>query len=186
MKLMKSYRLIIFLLVMVGLMPSMVAQETEGPSNARIDSRIFDNETETWYVTVYDTVCDEYRNVDGNGIVIHTTSGTYNMHFLTVDGNYYDSIVELHLTVKYSTARLLPPVSSCDSFYWDLNSETYHSTQTVNYVLPDITNAVGCDSTITLYLTVDYTRDYNDVHDTCDSYTWTDGVTYFASTTTPV
>ena len=176
MKLMKSYRLIIFLLVMAGLMPSMVAQETEGPSNARIDSRIFDNETETWYVTVYDTVCDEYRNVDGNGIVIHTTSGTYNMHFLTVDGNYYDSIVELHLTVKYSTARLLPPVSSCDSFYWDLNNETYHTSQTVNYVLPDITNAVGCDSIVILPLSVNHNSSWHSSVERCGSYLWIVGI----------
>ncbi len=44
--------------------------------------------------------------------------------------------------------------SAIDSFYWDVNQQTYTSSGTYSAT---ITNAAGCDSTITLELTMDFT-----------------------------
>ena len=45
-----------------------------------------------------------------------------------------------------------------------------------------LTNAAGCDSTVTLDLTINSSSTGTDVQTACDSYTWIDGITYTEST----
>ena len=47
-----------------------------------------------------------------------------------------------------------------------------------------MTNAAGCDSIVTLDLTINYSTTGTDVQTACDSYTWIDGNTYSASNNT--
>jgi uncharacterized protein YceK len=65
--------------------------------------------------------------------------------------------------------------SACDSFTW-IDGNTYiASNNTATYIL---TNIAGCDSIITLDLTInsDHTTDVQNV---CNDYfTWIDGITY--------
>ncbi len=69
--------------------------------------------------------------------------------------------------------------SACDSLVW--NGTTYTTSGQYQQVL---TNVGGCDSTVTLNLTVNFTKTGTDVQTACDSYTWLDGITYTASNST--
>ena len=75
----------------------------------------------------------------------------------------------------------LDTVIACDSYTW-INGTTYiFSNNTVTHTL---TNAAGCDSVVTLDLTIKYGTTGIDFITVCDSYTWIDGVTYTASNNT--
>lgn len=100
---------------------------------------------------------------------------------LMVGGNFYsynfswkNKIVRL-LNCVNSTATDI--ITSCDPYTW-IDGNTYSLTNnTATYVL---TNARGCDSIITLDLTINSTTG-TDVLTSCDSYTWIDGNTYTSS-----
>ena len=109
----------------------------------------------------------------------YTTSG---VHQATIT-NYLgcDSIVTLDLEVRYSNTGI-DVQNHCDSYTW-IDGITYtESTNTPTFV---VTNAAGCDSTVTLNLTIRKMTTGIDVQDHCDSYTWIDGITYTESTNTP-
>jgi uncharacterized repeat protein (TIGR01451 family) len=61
-----------------------------------------------------------------------------------------DSTVTLDLTISQPTAGS-ETVSTCDSYTWNTNGQTYN--QSGNYTTI-LTNAAGCDSTVTLDLTL--------------------------------
>ena len=48
-----------------------------------------------------------------------------------------------------------------------------------------LTNSVGCDSVVIFHLVVNQSTSYIEIVDTCDSFTWIDGVTYYESTNNP-
>ena len=70
-------------------------------------------------------------------------------------------------------------MTACDSFEW--NGETY--TESGSYTFSTL-NAEGCDSTITLALTINNTDLITDLHFACDSFIWIDGNTYYESNDT--
>ena len=47
-----------------------------------------------------------------------------------------------------------------------------------------LTNAAGCDSAVTLDLTINYSTLGTDVKTACESFTWIDGNTYTSSNNT--
>jgi hypothetical protein len=64
-----------------------------------------------------------------------------------------------------------------------MDGNTYNaSTNTPTWTL---TNAAGCDSVVTLDLTINYSNSGTDTQLACDTYTWMDGNTYTATTNTP-
>ena len=86
------------------------------------------------------------------------------------------------IDVKESFASF-DTVTACDSYTW-IDGNTYTgSNNTATYTL---TNAAGCDSVVTLDLTINYSATGIDTITACDSYTWIDGTTYTSSTTIPV
>ena len=93
------------------------------------------------------TACDEHVWND----ITYTQSGSYEQTFTAANG--CDSVVTLHLTVNHSTSSS-QTVEVCDSYTW-IDGITYTETPAVapTYTL---TNAVGCDSVITLNLTVNH------------------------------
>ncbi|MBP5496318.1 MAG: T9SS type A sorting domain-containing protein [Bacteroidales bacterium] len=120
---------------------------------------------------VYETACDSY---EWNGET-YTASGDHTMTFTSA--NSCDSVVTLHLTINSSTSYT-DVHDVCNSFTW-IDGNTYtESNNTATFTMP---NAAGCDSVITLNLTVRKATAYTDVHDVCDSYTWIDGTTYTES-----
>lgn len=121
------------------------------------------------------TVCDSYMWTDGN---TYTTSGTYTQTLTNAVG--CDSIATLDLTINNSTTGT-DAITTCDSYTW-IDGITYTSSNnTATHVL---TNAAGCDSTVTLDLTINYSNTGTDMITACDSYTWIDGVTYTSSNST--
>ncbi|BDS10696.1 T9SS type A sorting domain-containing protein [Aureispira anguillae] len=71
--------------------------------------------------------------------------------------------------------------TTCDSYTW-IDGNTYTSSNnTATFVL---TNMAGCDSIVTLDLTINTPTTGTDVQTACDSYTWIDGNTYTSSNNT--
>ena len=68
--------------------------------------------------------------------------------------------------------------TACDEFMW--NGDTF--TETGIYI-DTIPSQAGCDSIITLHLTINRTITTEETEVACDSYTWTDGKTYTESGT---
>ena len=122
------------------------------------------------------TACDSY---EWNG---NTYTASTNAPTLTLTNQYgCDSTVNLHLTVNYSTAAT-DVHTACDSYTWIDGNAYIASNNTATYTL---TNAVNCDSVVTLDLTVKYSTFVTDEQVACDSYTWQNGTTYTASTNAP-
>ena len=68
--------------------------------------------------------------------------------------------------------------TACDTYTW-IDGITY--TTSNNSATWTLTNASGCDSTVTLDLTITNSNTGTDVQTACDSYTWIDGNTYTTS-----
>ena len=93
-----------------------------------------------------------------------------------------DSTVTLNLTIRKMTTGI-DVQNHCDSYTW-IDGETY--TESTNEPTFTLTNAVGCDSVVTLNLTIRNKTYGIDVQNHCDTYTWINGITYTESTNTPV
>jgi hypothetical protein len=74
-------------------------------------------------------------------------------------------------------------ITECDSYTW-INGTTYTSNN--NSATYTLTNINGCDSVVTLNLTILTSVRDTQVVNACNSYTWLDGTTYTSSTNTPV
>ncbi len=116
------------------------------------------------------TACDSYTWVDGN---TYTSSNNTATHVLT-NAAGCDSLVTLELTIINSTAGT-DVQTACDSYTW-IDGNTY--TTSNNSATYTLTNAVGCDSVVTLDLTIYNSVTHTDVISACDSHTWIDGNTY--------
>ena len=121
-------------------------------------------------------VCDSLRWIDGN---LYTES-TDTVTFTLTNAAGCDSVVTLHLTVRHNTASV-DERDVCDSLRWIDGNLYTESTDTATFTL---TNAAGCDSVVTLHLTVRHSTSYVDERDVCDSLRWIDGNLYTESTET--
>ncbi len=119
------------------------------------------------------TACDSYVWIDGN---TYSASNNTATHTLT-NAAGCDSIVTLNLTINNSNTGIDTQVA-CDSFTW-IDGITYTSSN--NTATHTLTNVAGCDSIVTLNLTVNNSNTGIDTQIACDSYTWIDGITYTAS-----
>lgn len=125
------------------------------------------------------TVCDSLVWFDGNTYTESTYGPT--IHFTDVVGCENATLI-LNLTVLSSSSSV-DTVYACDSYTW-VNGVTY--TESTDAPTIVYTNAVGCDSVVTLHLTVYHSSMNIDEQVVCDSLTWIDGVTYTESTNLPV
>jgi hypothetical protein len=122
------------------------------------------------------TACDNYTWIDGN---TYTSSNTTATHTLSNSAGC-DSVVTLNLTILNSTVGV-DVQTACNSYIW-IDGNTYTSSNsTANHTL---TNSVGCDSVVTLNLTVNYDNTGIDTQVACNSYSWIDGNTYNSSNNT--
>lgn len=126
------------------------------------------------FATQIETVCDTY--------IWPINNTTYSISGLYIDTipNFLgcDSIITLDLTILNSTFGI-DVQTACDSLIWIDGLTYYSNNNSASFVIP---NSVGCDSTITLDLTVLQSSLGTDIQSACDSYTWIDGNTYFSST----
>ena len=121
--------------------------------------------------------CDSYTWAQ-NGMT-YTASGAYTDTLFGGSANGCDSIVTLNLTINNSTTGT-DVISACDSYTW-INGITYTtSNNSATFIL---TNAAGCDSVVTLNLSLGLSTTTTEVVTLCDpSYTWSaNGTTYTSS-----
>lgn len=133
-----------------------------------------------------------FNALDNSGNII--TTGSF---VDTVDFDPSSNILNLHsfqeinglITSDVFIQKLNPciitrstdTVTACDSFKW-IDSVTYFSgNSTAEYIL---TNTNGCDSIITLFLTIQNSTTGNDSIVACDKFKWIDGKTYTSNDTT--
>ncbi len=152
------------------------------PNACGLDSIMTINLTITGPSTGTDviTACDSYTWIDNNN---YTTSNNTATHTI-VNGaaNGCDSIVTLNLTIN-NTATGTDVITACNSYTW-IDNNTYNvSNNTATHTIVNGA-ANGCDSVVTLNLTINNTATGTDVITACDSYTWIDNNTYTASNNT--
>jgi surface protein len=127
-------------------------------------------------VTDYKTACNSFTWIDGITYTQSNNSASYTL----VNSEGGDSIVTLNLTINKSTTGI-DIQTACDTYTW-LDGITY--TQSNNTATHTLTNAAGCDSIVTLNLTINNRTAGIDVQSACDSYKWIDGLTYTKSNNT--
>lgn len=122
--------------------------------------------------------CTPITWIDGNTYSTSTTGVTYTYPNGSVNG--CDSIVTLDLTIN-TASQGTDVQTACDSYTWiDNNTYTSNNNTAVYTILGGSVN--GCDSIVTLDLTINNSPQSTDVQTACDSYTWIDGNTYTSST----
>ncbi len=86
-----------------------------------------------------------------------------------------DSVITLDLTINQSTVATVT-VIECDTYTWAQNGMTYTSTGMYDHTIP---NTIGCDSVVTLDLTINQSTAATVTVIECDTYTWAqNGMTY--------
>ncbi|MDB2362809.1 hypothetical protein N9V65_05120, partial [Flavobacteriales bacterium] len=121
-------------------------------------------------VFVDTTVCDVFI-WEGSE---YTESGTITRTLTNLNG--CDSIHTYNLTIIESSFGT-DIQESCDEFTW-IDGITY--TESTNSVTDTLVNALGCDSVVTLDLTINYSDStFSDIT-VCNAFVW-DGITYTAS-----
>ena len=120
--------------------------------------------------------CVSYTWMDGKTYTASNTTATHKL----VAKNGCDSIVTLNLTIN-PVKTGIDTKTACVSYTW-IDGKTYTaSNNTATYKL---TAKNGCDSIVTLNLTINPVKTGTDSKTACTSYTWMDGKTYTASNTT--
>lgn len=118
--------------------------------------------------------CGPYTWIDGETYTESNNSAIYTL----VDVNGCDSIVTLNLTINAPSNSIDTQVA-CGPYEW-IDGEVYTaSNNTATYTL---INSVGCDSIVTLDLSIVSLIETTDVQEACGSFTWIDGNTYTENT----
>ena len=104
------------------------------------------------------------------------TTGNYGVSFTRapfVISDNWDIMIQYTLTTDIQTA--------CNSYVW-IDGNTYTSSN--NTAMDTLTNILGCDSIVTLDLTIYNSTSSTDIQTACNSYVWIDGNTYTNSNNT--
>ena len=150
------------------------AQDYDFPAKSAGHGKVFeicvnDYNTDTIYA------CDSFKWVDGVTYHESDTNGVYNY----TNKLGCDSVVRLNLIVnktKYSNDT----VSSCYQYKWT-NGVTY--TENNNTAKDTFESFWGCDSIVTLNLTINKSSEINIGVSVCDSFITPTGKTYYTSGT---
>src|SRR5690554_2440528 len=116
------------------------------------------------YSTETITACESYTWPTNNQE--YTTSGSYNAYLLNENG--CDLIVTLDLTIIASETSTITEVA-CGSYTWSANNQTYSNSGVYTETL---TTVSGCDSIVTLDLTISNSQSSTVTEEVCGSYTW--------------
>jgi hypothetical protein len=116
------------------------------------------------------TACNTFTWIDGNTYTSSNNTATYTL--TNVAG--CDSLVTLNLAINNSNTGM-DVQTACNTFTW-IDGNTYtNSNSTATYTL---TNVIGCDSIVTLNLTIMNSNTGTDMQTACNTFTWIDGQTY--------
>lgn len=146
------------------------------------DSIITINLTITNGFTSYDTrtECESYTWIDGNTYTSSNNTATYTI----VGGasNGCDSLITLNLTIVHPVTGI-DSRTECNSYTWiDGNTYTSDNNSATYTIAGGASN--GCDSIVSLDLTLVNSSTGTDTRTECNSYTWIDGNTYTSSNNT--
>src|SRR5690554_1205426 len=120
------------------------------------------------------TECAPFTWIDGNTYTTNENTATHTI--LGGAANGCDSIVTLNLTIDGTVDNTTDTRTECAPFTW-IDGNTYNSDE--NAATFTLTNQAGCDSIVTLNLTIDGTVDNTtDTRTECAPFTWIDGNTY--------
>lgn len=108
----------------------------------------------------FNETADLDPNLDGEAL--HTSNGINDRFILKLKSCNLDSTTQT--------------VIACDSFLWVNDVIYYESTENEIHTF---INESGCDSIVTLNLTVNYSNSIIDERTVCDSLIWIDGITYY-------
>ena len=123
------------------------------------------------------TACGSYTWIDGNTYTASNNSATFNIPGGAASG--CDSLVTLDLTIS-NAVNGTDTQTACGSYTW-IDGNTYTaSNNTATFNIPGGA-ASGCDSLVTLDLTISNAVNGIDTQIACGSYNWIDGNTYTAS-----
>ena len=149
------------------------------PNAAGCDSLITVNLTinNSTSSTINPTVCNSYTSPSGN--YIWTSTNTYTDTIPNAAG--CDSLITVNLTINNSTSSTINP-TVCNSYTSPSGNYIWTSTNTYTDTIP---NAAGCDSVITVNLTINNSTSSTINPTACSSYTslsgnyiWTSSNTY--------
>ena len=111
------------------------------------------------------TALNNCDSLNWNGTYFYTSG---NFEDTLVNNNGCDSIVFLAATI-FSSHSTNENISYCEQYTW-INGQTYYSdTSGETYTLTSIN---GCDSVVTLNLTIHPSFDFADTISSCDQYQW--------------
>lgn len=145
------------------------------------EHRIIDNVCDTLYIVdltvnpsymvpLAVTICEgSSYEFDGDSL---DESGEYTASGITTEG--CDSTVTLTLSVV-SNYETVDSIDACDQYTW-IDGVTY--TEDNNSAVYETTASSGCDSTVTLHLTLHHSVSVTDPQEVCDSLVWIDGNSY--------
>jgi len=122
------------------------------------------------------TSCDSLTWIDG---ITYYADNNVATHTLT-NAAGCDSVVLLDLSVNYSNTGT-DIIAGCDSLLWIDGITYYAANSSATFTL---TNQFGCDSVVSLDLTMAASSSSGDTIVACDSITWIDGNTYTSSNNT--
>ena len=159
---------------------SVFTQILAGASADGCDSILTVNMSVLYNVTVEvdSIICDGELPFSWNGVTfvvdsISPVSHSFTQSTMLTATTGVDSTVVMTVHIRYATFGI-DEQNACDSYTW-IDGVTYTaSTDTATFVL---TNAVGCDSIVTLHLTVNYKTYGDTTAAVCESFTW-HGVEY--------
>jgi trimeric autotransporter adhesin len=118
--------------------------------------------------TVTEVACGSYTWAENT--TTYTTSGSYQVVLAGANANGCDSTITLNLTINQPTSSTVA-VTECESYYWALSDSTYTASGSYDVVLANA-NAVGCDSTVTLNLTINQPTTSTLTATECESFYW--------------
>ena len=127
------------------------------------------------------TACNSYSWIDGITYSASTNTPTFTIVGGSTQG--CDSVVTLNLTINNSTTGT-DVQTACNSYTWIDGNNYTASINTPTFTIVG-GSVQGCDSVVTLNLTINNSTTGTDIQTACNSYTWIDGNNYPASTTTP-
>lgn len=137
-----------------------------------ISSNLYTNDGIGVY-TLESTV--NFENVYEGSLAFADIDGDNDQDLLITGNDGAGAISKLYRNNTCSATTGIDVITACDSLTW-IDGLTYSaSNDTATYTL---TNMAGCDSVVTLDLTINYSNTGVDIITACDSYTWIDGITY--------
>jgi hypothetical protein len=123
------------------------------------------------------TECNTYTWIDGNTYTASNNSATFNIVGGAANG--CDSLVALDLTI-INSATGTDTRTECNTYTWiDGNTYTASNNSATFNIVGGAAN--GCDSLVSLDLTIINSATGTDTRTECNTYTWIDGNTYTAS-----